>query len=76
MPLGTLVPGYDGASLEKMGVAQATAIPPQIGTHPAERLSAGQVVWKRIGLWAVLLLGVGLLGGMAFSLLRRPPAQS
>ncbi|MFC5694156.1 DUF3999 domain-containing protein [Pseudomonas sp. GCM10022186] len=76
LPLATLVPGFDSASLEKMGRAQALAVPPQAGVHPAERLSAGQVVWKRIGLWAVLLLGVGVLGIMAFSLLRRPAARS
>jgi hypothetical protein len=31
--------------------------------------------WKRIGLWVVLLAGVALLGGMAFSLLRKPQAS-
>ncbi|NVZ77593.1 DUF3999 family protein, partial [Pseudomonas gingeri] len=30
--------------------------------------------WKKIGLWAVLLLGVAALAGMAFSLLRKPQA--
>ncbi|WP_330114593.1 DUF3999 domain-containing protein [Pseudomonas sp. JS3066] len=76
LPLSTLVPGFDSASLEKMGRAEAVAIPAQTGVHPAERQAAGQIVWKRVGLWAVLLLGVGLLGGMAFSLLRRPAARS
>ncbi|MCR3763888.1 DUF3999 family protein, partial [Pseudomonas aeruginosa] len=32
--------------------------------------------WKKIGLWAVLLLGVGLLVIMAMSLLRSPPNRS
>ncbi|MNR54068.1 hypothetical protein D3C85_1741920 [compost metagenome] len=59
-----------------MGRAEALAIPPQVGEHPAERQTAEQVVWKRVGLWAVLLLGVGLLGVMAFSLLRRPVTRS
>jgi hypothetical protein len=31
--------------------------------------------WKRIGLWAVLLLGVGLLVLMALSVLRNAPAK-
>ncbi|MDT4843458.1 hypothetical protein FQZ97_773920 [compost metagenome] len=76
LPLATLVPGFDSASLAKMGRAEVVAIPPQAGLRPAEHESAGQVVWKRVGLWAVLLLGVGLLGAMAFSLLRRPEARS
>ncbi|MCO6059737.1 DUF3999 domain-containing protein [Pseudomonas sp. MOB-449] len=76
LPLATLVPGFDSASLEKMGRAEAVAIPPQTGQHSAERQTIEQILWKRIGLWAVLLLGVGLLGAMAFSLLRRPAARS
>lgn len=76
LPLSTLVPGFDSSSLEKMGRAAALAIPAQTDVHQAERPTAGQVVWKRVGLWAVLLLGVGLLGAMAFSLLRRPAARS
>ena len=31
-------------------------------------------VQKKLGLWAVLLLGVAALGAMAYSLLRKPPA--
>ena len=54
----------------------ANAVPAQAGEQPAQRQTAGQVVWKRVGLWAVLLLGVGLLGVMAFSLLRRPVTRS
>lgn len=76
LPLATLVPGFDASSLEKMGRAEAVAIPAQVGEHPAERQTAEQIVWKRVGLWAVLLLGVGLLGVMAFSLLRRPATRS
>ncbi|MDH4584281.1 DUF3999 domain-containing protein [Pseudomonas sp. BN415] len=76
LPLATLVPGFDSSSLAKMGLADAVALPPQTGVHLTERQTAGQIVWKRVGLWAVLLLGVGLLGAMAFSLLRRPTARS
>lgn len=76
LPLATLVPGFDSASLAEMGRAEAVAIPPRVGRRPAEHESAAQVLWKRAGLWAVLLLGVGLLGAMAFSLLRRPAARS
>ncbi|MCY1541595.1 hypothetical protein D9M68_772960 [compost metagenome] len=70
------MPGFDSASLAKMGRAEAVAIPPEAGLRPAEHESARHVVWKRVGLWAVLLLGVGLLGAMAYSLLRRPEARS
>ncbi|MNC81713.1 hypothetical protein D3C75_1349270 [compost metagenome] len=31
--------------------------------------------WKKFGLWAVLLLSVLFLATMAFSLLRKPPAN-
>jgi len=31
--------------------------------------------WKKLGLWAVLLLGVAALGAMAYSLLRKPQGQ-
>jgi hypothetical protein len=31
--------------------------------------------WKKLGLWAVLLLGVAALGAMAYSLLRAPAGK-
>ena len=40
-----------------------------------EQAAAGESDWKRLGLWLVLLLGVGLLALMAVSLLRRPSAE-
>ncbi|WP_044873026.1 DUF3999 domain-containing protein [Pseudomonas sp. LFM046] len=76
LPLATLVPGFDASRLEKMGRAEAVAMPPQTGAQPAERKTVEQIIWKRVGLWAVLVLGVGLLGAMAISLLRRPAARS
>jgi hypothetical protein len=67
LPLGMLVPGYEPARLATMGLAQATApTAPRLVTPPP----AVSHDWKKFGLWAVLLLGVGLLGWMATSLLK------
>ena len=69
LPLHTLIPGYQPERLVSLGRAEwveplATAVESPVG--------AGRD-WQRWGLWAVLLLGVGLLALMAASLLRRPP---
>ncbi|VVN75725.1 DUF3999 domain-containing protein [Pseudomonas fluorescens] len=76
LPLPTLIPDYSPGRLAALGQAKVdggllfaqstTATPPiVVGTD-----------WKKIGLWAVLLLGVFFLAVMAFSLLRKPPAQT
>jgi hypothetical protein len=67
LPLGMLVPGYEPARLTTMGRAQATvpAAPRVVTPAPVVPYE-----WKKFGLWAVLLLGVGLLGWMAASLLK------
>lgn len=76
LPLSTLIPDYSPKRLATLGQAkvdgaavmtsQASAVTPIVpGTN-----------WKKIGLWAVLLLGVAGLAGMAFSLLRKPPVKS
>lgn len=71
LPLTTLIPGYEPARLESLGRATAPAeVPATVRQAAADAQSRGD--WKRLGLWAVLLVGVALLGGMAFSLLRRP----
>ncbi|MDH0896323.1 MULTISPECIES: DUF3999 domain-containing protein [unclassified Pseudomonas] len=69
LPLGTLIPGYEPGRLASLG----TAIAPDTAPAP-ERATASQPAydWQRLGLWGVLLAGVALLGGMAFSLLRKP----
>jgi hypothetical protein len=77
LPLSTLVPGYQPERLTKMGTAQASAPLAPVTRTPAPLVSHA---WKKIGLWAVLLLGVGLLGLMAMSLLKtqrktQPPKQ-
>ncbi|WP_043311087.1 DUF3999 domain-containing protein [Pseudomonas sp. ML96] len=71
LPLSTLIPGYEPKRLATLGRAIA---PDEVPAVVREAAAAGQssADWKRIGLWAVLLAGVALLGGMAFSLLRKP----
>ncbi|PTQ71173.1 DUF3999 domain-containing protein [Pseudomonas sp. GV071] len=69
LPLTTLIPGYDDKRLAKLGVAKAGA---PLAVAPSAQAAApvASVDWQRYGLWAVLLVGVGLLVGMALSLLR------
>lgn len=76
LPLTTLVPDYKPSRLATLGtatvngaatstpVAATAATPATVGTN-----------WKKIGLWAVLLLSVLFLAAMAFSLLRKPPVK-
>lgn len=71
LPLSTLIPDYSTERLKALGQATlagdvaikspAIAVSPEAGTD-----------WKKLGLWAVLLLGVAALGAMAYSLLRKP----
>nr|WP_262417317.1 DUF3999 domain-containing protein [Pseudomonas sp. SH10-3B] len=73
LPLSTLIPDYTAERLNTLGqakVAGAVAV-----TSPAVAATADSGTnWKKLGLWAVLLLGVAALGAMAYSLLRKPPA--
>ncbi|KPA92371.1 Protein of unknown function (DUF3999) [Pseudomonas asplenii] len=71
LPLSTLIPDYSPQRLA--GVGKATAGAAQAAAPQAPAVAAAPTTdWKKIGLWAVLLLGVAALGGMAFSLLRKP----
>ncbi|MBT2297200.1 DUF3999 domain-containing protein [Pseudomonas fluorescens] len=75
LPLATLVPDYKPSRLATLGTAKANdaAISaPAAATSPATI----ETNWKKIGLWAVLLISVLFLGAMAFSLLRKPPVKS
>ncbi|MDB6143319.1 MAG: hypothetical protein JWP80_2363 [Pseudomonas sp.] len=74
LPLTTLIPDYNPRTLVTLGTAQLAATP-IVAASPAIAVETGPD-WKRIGLWAVLLLGVVFLGWMALSLLRTPPAKS
>ncbi len=74
LPLSTLIPDYSAERLKTLGQARVSgdavvksasvAALPEVGTD-----------WKKLGLWAVLLLGVAALGAMAYSLLRAPAAK-
>lgn len=71
LPLAILIPDYSAAKMATLDKAQVngdaqTASPSKAAT------SASDTNWKKIGLWAVLLLGVLGLAAMAFSLLRKP----
>lgn len=70
LQLATLIPGYQPQRLAGLGRATVPAVLP-VALEPVAAQQATSD-WQRIGLWAVLLAGVALLGGMAFSLLRKP----
>lgn len=72
LPLNTLIPGYQPQRLQQLGRAELLA---EAALTPSQPNAAADGDWKRWGLWAVLLLGVGMLGWMAISLLRRPAAD-
>jgi hypothetical protein len=75
LPLATLKPGLEDGDLEQL--PQATLAWTHADIPPPGPVSARHGRdWHRIGLWAVLLAGVGLLVLMAWSLLRsnKPPA--
>jgi hypothetical protein len=68
LPLTTLIPGYQPQRLQQLGTAEAQLQIENIVQQ--EQAATSNSNWKRWGLWAVLLLGVGLLALMAVSLLR------
>ena len=71
LPLASLIPGYRPERLAELGRAAPGELADPLQQGPTE--PPGD--WRRLGLWAVLLLGVGLLAMMAVSLLRRPPGE-
>ncbi|MGL4317755.1 MAG: DUF3999 domain-containing protein [Pseudomonas sp.] len=74
LPLATLIPGYQPERLAALGSATVPAVlPAELQPQVAQQVATD---WQRIGLWAVLLAGVALLGSMAFSLLRKPSSAS
>ncbi len=77
LPLTTLVPDYKPSRLATLGTATvsgtATSTP---ATAAVTTPATVDTNWKKIGLWAVLLLSVLFLAAMAFSLLRKPPVKS
>ncbi|KAB2518392.1 DUF3999 domain-containing protein [Pseudomonas sp. GXM4] len=76
LPLATLIPDFKPEKLASLGKAtvQDEAVATQTST--ATTAAVAGTNWKKFGLWAVLLLSVVFLGAMAFSLLRKPPANT
>ena len=76
LPVATLIPDFRPERLEHLGQARVEdgtlVAPPSAALTPTP---AG-TNWKKIGLWAVLLLSVLFLAAMAFSLSRKPSVKS
>ncbi|MCP1624214.1 DUF3999 domain-containing protein [Pseudomonas nitroreducens] len=70
LPLSTLVPGYEPKRLASMGEARLQGTLQAPATQMPANAVKADTHWKRYGLWALLLAGVGLLALMALSLLR------
>lgn len=72
LPLSTLIPDYRDERLKTLGQATLAG---EIAVKPAAIAALPDTGpdLKKLGLWAVLLLGVAALGAMAYSLLRKPP---
>ncbi|RML39844.1 hypothetical protein ALQ95_01566 [Pseudomonas syringae pv. ribicola] len=69
LSLATLIPDLSPAKLASIGTAKpATASVANMSAAP--QVAVQSTDFKRLGLWAVLLLGVLFLGWMAFSTLR------
>lgn len=74
LPLSTLIPDYSAERLQTFG--QAKVAGEAVAKAPAVAASAeAGTDWKKLGLWAVLLLCVAALGAMAYSLLRQPAGK-
>ncbi|MBX9913138.1 MAG: DUF3999 domain-containing protein [Pseudomonadaceae bacterium] len=76
LALTTLIPGFQPERLSRLGLATVSSAVTTPDSPVVVASVASGPDWKRIGLWAVLLLGVGLLVLMALSLLRAAPAKS
>jgi len=76
LPATTLVPGFDSQRLESMGQATISGTIPDVEVAPAATPAKPGLDWRRIGLWAVLLIGVGVLVLMALSVLRTSSRRS
>ena len=76
LPLTTLIPDFKPEKLATLGKATVQANVVATQTSTATTAAVAQTNWKKIGLWAVLLLSVVFLGAMAFSLLRKTPTNT
>jgi hypothetical protein len=68
LPLSTLIPDYSVQKMNTLGKAEPAGAPVIVAAQPEP--AAASIDWKRVGLWAVLVLGVIFLGWMAVSTLR------
>ena len=73
LPLSTLIPDYSAERLDTLEQAKVAGEMTVVSPAVVAAVDDGPN-WKKLGLWAVLLLGVAALGAMAYSLLRKPPA--
>jgi hypothetical protein len=76
LPLSTLIPDYSAQKWSALGKASVEGAAVVSSTSTVTAAATTQTNWKKFGLWAVLLLSVLFLAAMAFSLLRKPPANS
>lgn len=76
LPVTTVVPGFDPQRLETMGSAAINGSIAQVEVSPGVVPAKAGIDWNRIGLWAVLLIGVGVLVLMSLSLLRASSTHS
>lgn len=74
LPLATLIPDYSAQKMNSLGRAEPENM--QVKLIPMSPDDASGIDWKRVGLWSVLVLGVILLGWMAFSTLRASPSKA
>ncbi|MCD5981030.1 DUF3999 domain-containing protein [Pseudomonas sp. CDFA 611] len=74
LPIATLIPDFTPQKMNSLGRAEADNT--QVKLIPMSPEDASGIDWKRVGLWSVLVLGVMLLGWMAFSTLRASPSKA
>ena len=74
LPLSTLIPDYSAERLKALGQARVEG-EVTVNSHVTAAAKVAGPDWKKLGLWAVLLLGVAVLGAMAYSLLRKPQGK-
>ena len=67
LPLTTLIPDFVPQRLNLLGTAQPSTAPVADMAAAPVAATANTLDFKRIGLWAVLVIGVLMLGWMAFT---------
>ncbi|KAF1053642.1 MAG: hypothetical protein GAK43_01312 [Stenotrophomonas maltophilia] len=70
LPLSVLIPGYTDSAPPTLGSATLAGTFQRLPSVAVEAAPVAGFDWRRAGLWGVLLAGVALLGGMAWSLAR------